>query len=197
VGAVRTRWQSRRQRRADDPDRGGAGYCAVDANERNLYVTEETVGIWKLAAEPESDTTRELVDLAGARGHLTDEVKGVAIHQADEPQSYLLAADVGGGRVNVYSTDDDKYLGSFTVRSQQGGVQLNQVEGLAATSMSLGNALPGGLIVVADQEGGHRMIAWKEIATALGLNSASGVDPRAARSSNVVTVMPTNSANRR
>lgn len=168
------------------PIGAGAGYCAVDATERSLYVTEETVGLWKLGAEPESDAERELVDITGTRGHLTEEIKGVAIHQAEKSPSYLLASDVAAGRINVYSTDDSKYLGSFAVSGQ-----LQETEGLAATSLSLGNSLPGGMVVIADQDSGYRMIAWKQIAAALGLQNAEGFDPRAARSSDVATVTPT------
>jgi 3-phytase len=187
------------------PIGAGAGYCAVDAKQGNVYITEESVGVWKLAAEPESDAERELVDVTGARGHFTGEIKGIAIHQAGESPSYLLAADVAAGRVNVYSTSDSQFLGSFTVepsspstspfagdqgRAEQGG-QLQETEGLAATSLSLGNALPGGIVVIADQDSGYRIIAWKEVAAALGLQNTKGLDPRLVRRSNVATVMPT------
>jgi 3-phytase len=52
----------------------GAAYCATDAQLRSVYVTEETVGIWKLAAEPETEAERSAVDLIAPFGTLEEEV---------------------------------------------------------------------------------------------------------------------------
>ena len=54
----------------------GSGFCAVDAAEGMLYLAEEGMGIWRMGAEPESDTTREPVDLRTPWGSLSDAGQG-------------------------------------------------------------------------------------------------------------------------
>jgi 3-phytase len=169
----------------------GAGYCAVDTHDRSLYVIEGAVGIWKLMAEPETDAERHIVDVVGPRGSLTEEVKGIAIYRANESESYLLAADVTAERINVYSTRDAQYRGSFALRAPAASSPLREVEGLTATSRSLGDSLEGGMIVIADQDTGYQRVAWKNVASALALSSAQGADLRAMRKSQIATVMAT------
>ena len=121
----------------------GAGYCAVDERNATLYVTEESVGIWKVAADPETDAQRELVDLVGPRGHLTEEVKGIAVYPLDGKRAYLLAADVAAGRINVYATEGSQFVGSFSL----GASALKEAEGLAVND---------GVIAIADQNDGRQ-----------------------------------------
>lgn len=155
----------------------GAGYCAVDRHNAAVYVAEESVGIWKLAAEPESDPERELLDVVGARGHLAEEVKGLAFVPSGADRGYLLAADVGAGRINVYSTKDGMHVGSFALHVSPGAEALKETEGLAATTANLGAGLPSGLLVLADQPDGasaasYRLLSWQHIVSALKLDAA-------------------------
>jgi len=177
----------------------GAGYCAVDEAADALYVTEETVGIWKLRADPETDAERELVDLAGPRGHLSEEVKGIAIYEAAGARTYLFAADVAAGRLNVYSTDDAKYIGSITLQGTggTGSLKAGEFESLAASSVSLGGGLEAGVLVVADQgtEGtpaGYRLLSGAQIMQALGIApTAASASASAAQAPVLHVVMPT------
>lgn len=171
------------------PIGAGAAYCAVDAEDRAVYVGEESVGIWKLHAEPESDAERTLVDIVGARGHLTEEVKGLATYRAGDT-AYLLAADVAAGRINVYTPHNTRYVGSFALAGK-GLHGLTEVEGLAAISAPLGRALAHGMVVIADQDAGYRYVAWDDIARALRLPGGNAASPRRRARSIVPTVMPT------
>lgn len=174
----------------------GAGYCAVDETDGTLYITEETVGIWKLAGEPESDAERTLVDLTGPRGRLAEEVKGIALYRVDATQGYLLAADVGSNRLNVYSLQDSAYLGSVSVQTIGSASALEEAEGLAALSVSLGKSLPAGAVLFADEKGsgagpGYKLLAWEAIADALRLQRAQPSANNSGRPSALATVMPT------
>ena len=77
-----------------------------------LYLADETTGIWRIAADPEADTTRELMELVAPRGKLGSEVKGLALHQA-AGLNYLLAADEEAAAVHVYALPAGKHLGQF------------------------------------------------------------------------------------
>lgn len=180
------------------PFGAGAGYCAVDRLNATVYVAEESVGIWKLSAEPESDPQRELLDLVGPRGHLAEEVKGVAFVPSGGDSGYLLAADVGAARVNVYSTNDRKYIGSFSSKLPPESEALKETEGLVVTTANLGTALPAGLLVLADKTAGaptssYRLLSWQQIASALKLDPApaSSHDAATTQSRNVMPSVET------
>lgn len=163
----------------------GAGYCVVDEDTGDLYVAEETVGIWKIAAEPETDAERSAVDLVAPRGHLEEEVSGLAVYRAGDGKGFLLAADVKPARFNVYSLGDSAYVGSFTIGATGGTDAVGESEGLEVNSLSLGDSSPGGLLVVMDEDndgaaGNLKLVAWKGIADALNLRTVSGSDPRIA-----------------
>ena len=108
----------------------GAGYCVVDDEAGELYVAEETVGIWKFPAEPETDAERKAVDLTGTRGHIEEEVSGLALYRAADGKGFLLAADVKPARFNVYALADSAYVGAFTIGAAGGIDAVGESEGL-------------------------------------------------------------------
>lgn len=156
------------------PSGKGSGFCDVDPVDAALYVAEETVGIWRFGAEPESDTTREPVALVRPWGTLSDEVKGVAVYTVDPGTSYLVAADVGAHRLAVFDPATSSLLGAVVIP------ELAEAEGVAATAVPLGDGgYPAGLIAVADEDasaGGAdiKLIGWQAVASALGLQTADG-----------------------
>lgn len=86
------------------------GYCAAD-DRGAVYVSQEAVGVWRFAAEPEAEIKPEIVDIVRL-GHITDEAKGVAI-AAD---GRLLVSDAKANRLNIYDPADDyAYQGSVTL----------------------------------------------------------------------------------
>jgi len=164
------------------PIGSGAGYCAVDGVTGELYVAEETVGIWRLAAEPETDAERTAIDLVAPFGRIAEEVKGLAVYRVDDSSAYLIAGDVNAGRYLVYGTADGNFLGSFTLAADGGIDAVTESEGIAVTTLTTDTAAPGGLFAVFDEDndgspGNVKLVPWAAIASALKLGSAS-VDPR-------------------
>jgi 3-phytase len=160
----------------------GASYCAVDERNAVLYVAEEAVGIWQMPADPETDPQRQLVDLVGSRGHLTEEVKGIAVYPLAPDRAYLLAADVAAGRINVYATGESKFVGSFSV----GDSALKEAEGMAAGD---------GVVAIADQNDGtaaptFRLVSWSAIADRLKIEPVSPAATKSAASSAPRVVRP-------
>jgi 3-phytase len=153
------------------------GFCAVDTEAGMLYLSEEGMGLWRLGAEPESDTVREPVDLRAPWGGLSDEIKGIGIHRAVSAAgpglSYLIAADVGESRLAVYRLSDLAALGTVTVAG------LSEAEGVAATNQAFHADYPHGLLAIADEDesdGGSdiKLVAWESLADALHLESSGG-----------------------
>lgn len=164
----------------------GAGYCAVDDVTGDLYVSEESIGIWKYQAEPESDPVRTLVDIVGPRGNLGEEVKGLAFYRANDAQAYLIASDVAEARYNIYTLGETPMLaGRFTIGAGSGTTPaidgVEESEGLAITNVK--GLDGGGSFAVVDQMNGDeainvKIVPWSAIAAPLGLASAQGADPR-------------------
>ncbi|HEX7035397.1 MAG TPA: phytase, partial [Pseudomonadales bacterium] len=165
----------------------GAGYCAVDAETGTLYVSEEDVGIWRMGAEPESDTTREPLALAAPWGDLSDEVKGIAVYR-DGDEAWLVAADAGEDRLAVLDAQSGAVVGRATVEG------LGEAEGIAAVA-AFGDAWPEGLLAIADEDAENgsnlKLVDWRALASALELAKASASGTETAPPATVRPVLET------
>lgn len=147
----------------------GAGHCAVDDAGRRVYFSEESVGIWSVPAEPESDTAREAVDLIAPRGGLSEEVKGIAVHRAANGAAFLLARDADGFVAHALS-------GETSQRIQLGEPkQIGDAEGLTIVGESLGDSFPSGLLIVADEDAGdYKLVSLSALTRSLGSTLTQG-----------------------
>jgi len=155
----------------------GVTHCVGDDETGAIYFSEEKVGIWRVAAEPEADATRVAVDLVAPRGGLHEEVKGLAVHR-DAGAAYLIAVDAGDGAFNVYALTGDR-AGTFKVSGDD--LEIGDAEGL--TAATLGGAFAQGLLIVADEDAGdYKLLAWIDIAKALALGAPAAAEPSDSRS---------------
>lgn len=152
----------------------GAGHCVADDARQVLYVADESVGIWQIAAEPEADlASRALLLLTPPRGTLGEEVKGLALRHG-ATATYLLAADEEAASVHVYRLPEGRPVGQFSLA----GVKAPKFEALwAGTAPAPREA---GVVLVPDEGGGaaFRLLAWDAVAEALGFPSDVAPDPR-------------------
>ena len=89
--------------------------CVVDNASGVVYVSEESVGVWRFNANPEAFAAPQLI-ASPRMGEIEEEVGGLALHDGGEGARWLVVSDVAAGRLNVYDRDkDDAYLGSVTV----------------------------------------------------------------------------------
>ena len=161
----------------------GAGHCVVDDRESAIYYSQETVGIWKLNAEPESNAEAELVDLGGRHGRYDGDVKGVAIVALQAGGGYLVVSDADVNLLHVYDLASHVHLGAFRVGAGASIGAVDETEGMAATGMALSGELANGLLVLADDDNGsentnYKILPWSDVVTALGLPGGTGRDPR-------------------
>ena len=167
----------------------GISHCAVDDDAAAVYFSEESVGIWRIAAEPEAEAVRTPVDLMEPRGTLHKEVKGLALYRGEGGRvSYLIAANAGAGTFNVYAPDG-KRAGAFKIAGKD--LDVGDPEGLTIASTPLGSDFPQGALIVADEDAGnYKIVAWNDVAQALSLSQGAASPPptqhKAAR-----TVQPT------
>ena len=134
------------------------GYCAAD-DRGSLYVSQEVVGVWRLAVEPEAEVRPEIVDIVRF-GHITEEAKGVAI----APDGRLVVSDASANRLNVYDPEAEfTYLGSVAVKAGADAVE-------DPGSVSISNSL----MVVADDDNApeqpnFKLVTWQSVLSALNL----------------------------
>ena len=160
----------------------GAAHCVVHDEESALYYSQESVGVWKLNAEPESDAQAELIDLAGPHGRFAGDVKGVAIVETPAGGGYLLVSDADVSRLQVYDLASRDHLGAFSVGASATVGAVDETEGLAATGLPLPGRFSDGLLVLADDENegentNYKILAWNDVATALNLPAGIGGRP--------------------
>jgi 3-phytase len=161
----------------------GVSHCVADDASATVYFSEESVGVWRVAAEPESDAARTPVDLVEPRGSLHEEVKGIALYRREGRTPYLIAADAGSGALNVYSLAGER-AGSF--RAAGNGIEVGDAEGVTVVSTALGSALPDGAVIIADEDAGnYKILSWSDVSRTLSLPADASVGgspaPSAAR----------------
>jgi 3-phytase len=171
----------------------GAGHCAVDDPTQQIYVAVETTGLWRIAAEPESDATPVQLDALEPLGTLREEVKGTALYRVGDDVAYLLALDVGRAALAVYDLDG-KRLGSMALAATGEIPPVEEPEGLAIAAGGL-PGFEGGLLVATDEVNGdayanYKLVAWRDVAVPLGLASRSAPLGRAVAPPSASTVVP-------
>ncbi len=164
----------------------GAGHCVVHDRGSMLYFSLETLGVFRLSAEPETEAEKEFVDLAQPFGRYAGDVKGVTIYE-QEDKSYLIVSDADESRLQVYDLDSLEHVGTLTIDSA------DESEGIAATAVTLSAESPGGLLVVTDDDNegqptNYKIVSGKSLAVALDLKVGTAHNPTDAMEINTVTV---------
>jgi len=167
----------------------GAGHCVVHDRSSSLYFSQETVGVFKINAEPESEAEKRIVDVAQPLGHFVGDVKGIAI-QEYASGGYLIVSDADISRLQFYDLDTFEHVGTLGID----GVE--EAEGIAVTAVTLSSDSEGGLLVVTDDDNGteatnYKIVSWNTVADALRLTAGIAHDPTVPMQRTAVTVSPT------
>jgi len=170
----------------------GAAHCVVDDRTSTLFYSQETVGVWSISAEPETDAEPVAVDLAAPIGRFEGDVKGLGLVQIDGDDGYLLASDADVNLIQVYELGEFQHVATFEVGS---GILdgVDESEGIAASSFGFSNTFSNGIVVFTDDDndGEHtnfKLVSWKDIADTYALKSAPASDPTFVAPSTDITV---------
>jgi 3-phytase len=172
----------------------GAAHCAVSDRGSAIFYSQETVGVAKLNAEPESEAEVEYIDFSSPHGRFTGDVKGVALYEYDGGD-YLIVSDADVSRLQVYDVASHEYIGALSIDSTDEIDGVQETEGLAVTSVGLTDALPGGMVVMADDDNepdntNFKIVAWRDIADSLELAPVNSYDPTRVVVADVAIVSP-------
>jgi len=152
--------------------------CVADDRAGRLFIGEEDHGIWTLPADALADAVApHLVLPVGPR--LVADVEGLALYHGTRA-SYLIASSQGDNSYVVLDAQPPfNYRGAFRIgiNAMAGIDAVSETDGLEVTALDLGGPYQQGMLVV--QDGFNRMpdapqnfklVAWKDIARALGLD---------------------------
>ncbi len=142
--------------------------CVADFDLGCLYVSEETVGIWKYGAEPDAGSKRTLAARVGEHG-LQADVEGLTIYYASGTKGYLIASSQGASTFKVY---DREGANAFVLTIDPAGgsaLDVGETDGIEVTNVPTSSRFPRGLFVCQDgrQRNGRqnfKFFAWEDIA---------------------------------
>jgi len=125
--------------------------CVADDDLGDLYIGEETRGIWRYGADPDAATGREPVDSTGPGGHLEPEVEGLALAVGTGNSRWLVASSQGNSSFAVYRrSGGNEYVNSFAIKGGDDIDAVEETDGIDVTTRELGDVFPNGLLVAQD-----------------------------------------------
>jgi myo-inositol-hexaphosphate 3-phosphohydrolase len=129
--------------------------CFADDVHGHLYVSEEDVGLWRYGAEPETGSTRVMVDRVRPDGNLAFDVEGVTLADTGGGDGYLIVSAQNGASASnsyfaVYDRRTNAYLWSFSVEAGPNGDGCERTDGIAAQTGDLGPRFPHGVFICQD-----------------------------------------------
>lgn len=153
--------------------------CVADDEAGVLYVGEEDVALWKLPAEPDGGDAMTAVARVADNPAIADDLEGVGLYDLGGGRGYLVVSSQGNDSYAVYRREGaQEYLGSFAVAADPvGGIDgISETDGLDVSSANLGPGLEHGAMVAQDgrnvmpvENQNYKIVSWKAIADALGL----------------------------
>lgn len=147
----------------------------ADDRAGQLYVAEETVGIWRYPADPDDSAQRELVAEVNFGDGLRADVEGLTILHRPEA-SFLLASSQGSNDFVVYRIGPRlERIGRFEVNGHDGVDGVSHTDGIDVVGAALGPRFPSGLFVCQDDKNPNgnqnfKLVSVAKIEQALGLS---------------------------
>ena len=90
--------------------------CVADDELGQLYLGEETRGIWRYDAEPDAGDTASLIAEVSPSGPLVGEVEGLTIAPGSDGGGHLIASSQGDDSYAIFQREgDNSYVGSFRI----------------------------------------------------------------------------------
>lgn len=149
--------------------------CAVDGANNAVFVAEENRGLWRVPLGTADGAGRALVDAVG-QGRLVPDVEGVSIWEQGDA-GYVVVSVQGRSRFAVYDRKaPHAWRGSFAI-GPGGADAVSHTDGVAVTSIPLGESFPEGLLVAQDDKNtdpaatqNFKYVSWADVARALKLD---------------------------
>jgi 3-phytase len=133
---------------------------AVDHEHGFVYYSDETAGIRKYHADPDS-SARELA-FFGSDGFVRDH-EGIAIYARDDGTGYIIVSDQQGHRIQVFPReghDGDPHAHPVLAVIP---VAARETDGVEVTAKPLGPTFPHGMLVLMSTDGTFHLYRWEDV----------------------------------
>lgn len=149
--------------------------CVADPRTKQLYVGEESRGIWAFDARPSAAPKGELVAEVDSQ-HLFADVEGLALLPMGRKGGWLLASSQGDNAYALYRLPDVVPAGRFRIAAGKFGAT-EETDGVAMASGSFGPLFPAGMLVAQDGDNAphaqnFKLVSWQDVMRALAETSA-------------------------
>ncbi len=174
----------------DDDDKHAEG-MVVDQEYGTLIIAQEEVGIYTVDAEPAGDVTLTEDDLFVEEGehNMVEDIEGISIYYKNDGSGYVIVSSQGSNTFGVFDRQSREFMGAFAVIDNGGEVDGDQhCDGLDVLNRPFGPLFPNGLLIVhdgidssadpTDSGTNFKWVKWEDVATAMGLDTDTGYDPR-------------------
>jgi 3-phytase len=135
--------------------------CVADDEKGQLYLGEETRGIWQFGAEPDAGDEGRLIAEVTDEGPLIGEVEGLTIARDVDDTGLLIASSQGDNSYAVFRLGgDNDHVGSFQI--DNGKIDgTSETDGIDVVSSALGESFPSGVFVAQDGDNDDGMQNFK------------------------------------
>jgi 3-phytase len=143
--------------------------CVADDVFRRLYISEESVGIWRYRAEPGAGLGRARVDSTGGGGHLVADVEGLAIARGRGGGGFLAASSQGNDTFVLYQRRSNAFVKTFRIVAGDRIDGVSDTDGIEVTTARLGPLFPRGVFVAQDGNNSphhqnFKLVPWLAVA---------------------------------
>lgn len=135
---------------------------AVDNELGYVYYSDETYGIRKYYAHPDSSNTE--LALFGNHGEFTEDHEGISIFKAENGKGYIIVSDQQANKFHIFSREgsennphDHKLIKSIDVSTSES-------DGSDVTSLPLNDRFKHGLFVAMSDDKTFQFYRWEDIA---------------------------------
>jgi len=113
--------------------------AVADDELANLYIADETSGVWKFSAEPDGPSTGTMIAAVGENG-LKGDVEGLSICKLQDGRRCMVVSDQGNSRFSVYNCDSSyNFMGAFQIEG------VGETDGIDICMASVGAQFPRGM----------------------------------------------------
>jgi 3-phytase len=151
--------------------------CVADDQLGNLFVGEETRGIWKFGAEPDAATTGTLIAPTTTTGPLVNSgsnaLEGLTLTYGPDGTGYLIASSQGNNTYAAFTrAGSHDFVRSFKIVASGGIDGTSVTDGIDVSTAGLGPAFPTGVFVAQDgaNDGANqnfKLVPYQQVAALL------------------------------
>jgi len=128
--------------------------CVIDDERQQLYVAEESTGVWRFELSKNTLERPELIVKTGLFAPLTSDVEGITLFAPNETDGYLIISSQGNDEYAIIDRTSHKHVANFAISDAEEIASeidgTSHTDGIDLTGEFLGPGFPRGIFVAQD-----------------------------------------------